>query len=112
MKSAGNSSNNPQDRLKRVLPKASAERLRVAPASMIHATAISTFSKKLFSLFHQAILTFTPSNTTTLSSYESSKMTVLQIGQMPLYSIKHFWINRRTAGKVNPEVFFIAHPFQ
>ena len=31
---------------------------------------------------------------------------------MPLYSIKHFWINRRTAGKVNPEVFFIAHPFQ
>src|SRR4030043_377259 len=50
--------------------------------------------------------------TTTLSSYESSKMTVLQIGQMPLYSINHFWINRRTAGKVNPEVFFIAHPFQ
>src|SRR4030042_490027 len=39
-------------------------------------------------------------------------MTVLQIGQMPLYSIKHFWINRRTAGKVNPAVFFIAHPFQ
>src|SRR4030043_1757550 len=50
--------------------------------------------------------------TTTLSSYESSKMTVLQIGQMPLYNINHFWINRRTAGKVNPEVFFIAHPFQ
>src|SRR4030043_720075 len=50
--------------------------------------------------------------TTTLSSYESSKMTVLQIGQMPLYNINHFWINRRTAGKLNPEVFFIAHPFQ
>src|SRR4030042_3861751 len=50
--------------------------------------------------------------TTTLSSYESSKMTVLQTGHMPLYSIKHFWINRRTAGKVNPEVFFIAHLFQ
>ena len=31
---------------------------------------------------------------------------------MPLYNIKHFWINRRTAGKVNPEVFFIAHLFQ
>jgi len=31
---------------------------------------------------------------------------------MLLYNIKHFWINRRTAGKVNPEVFFIAHPFQ
>jgi hypothetical protein len=39
-------------------------------------------------------------------------MSVLQIGHMALYSIKHFWINRRTAGKVNPEVFFIAHPFQ
>jgi len=38
-------------------------------------------------------------------------MTVLQIGHMPLYNIKHFWINRRTAGKVNPEVFFIAQPF-
>ena len=34
------------------------------------------------------------------------------MGQMPVYNIKHFWINRRTAGKVNPEVFFIAHPFQ
>src|SRR4030043_817504 len=39
-------------------------------------------------------------------------MTVLQTGHMPMYSIKHFWINRRTAGKVNPEVFFIADPFQ
>ena len=39
-------------------------------------------------------------------------MTFLQIGHVPVYSIKHFWINRRTAGKVNPEVFFIAHPFQ
>ena len=34
------------------------------------------------------------------------------MGQMPLYNIKHCWINRRTAGKGNPEVFFIAHPFQ
>ena len=39
-------------------------------------------------------------------------MIVPQIGQVPMYSIKHFWINRRTAGKVNPEVFFGAHPFQ
>ena len=39
-------------------------------------------------------------------------MIVPQIGHVPMYSIKHFWINRRTAGKVNPEVFFIAHPFQ
>ena len=39
-------------------------------------------------------------------------MTLLQTGHTPLYSIKHFWINRRTAGKVNPKVFFIAHPFQ
>src|SRR5450756_742648 len=39
-------------------------------------------------------------------------MTALQTGHMPLYSIKHFWINRRTAGKVNPEVFFIVHPFE
>jgi hypothetical protein len=31
---------------------------------------------------------------------------------MPLYTIKHFGINRRTPGKVNPEVFFIAHSFQ
>ena len=35
-------------------------------------------------------------------------MSVSQIGHVPLYSIKHFWINRRTAGNVNPEVFFIA----
>jgi len=39
-------------------------------------------------------------------------MALLHMGQMPLYNIKHRWINRRTAGKVNPEVFFIAHPFQ
>jgi len=39
-------------------------------------------------------------------------MNVLQTGHMPLYSIKHFWINRRTAGNVNPEVFFKAHSFQ
>ena len=39
-------------------------------------------------------------------------MTLLQTGHTPLYSIKHFWINRRTAGKVNPEVFFGAHSFQ
>ena len=29
---------------------------------------------------------------------------------MPIYNIKHFWIHRRTAGNVNPEVFFIGHP--
>src|SRR5512137_2174142 len=39
-------------------------------------------------------------------------MIVPQIGHVPMYSIKHFWINRRTAGKVNPEVFFIAHSLQ
>jgi hypothetical protein len=44
--------------------------------------------------------------------YESLKMTLLHMGQMPMYNIKHRWINRRTAGKVNPEVFFLAYPFQ
>ena len=39
-------------------------------------------------------------------------MTLLQTGHTPLYSNKHFWINRRTAGKVNPEVFFGTHSFQ
>src|SRR4030065_1908915 len=39
-------------------------------------------------------------------------MSVLQVGHIPLYSIKPLWIKRRTAGKVNPEVFFIAHPFK
>ena len=34
------------------------------------------------------------------------------MGQMSVYNIRHFWINRRTAGNVNPEVFVIAHLFQ
>jgi len=33
-------------------------------------------------------------------------MMLLQTGHTPLYNIKHFWINRRTAGKVNPGGFF------
>ena len=37
---------------------------------------------------------------------------VLQIGQKPLYNINPRWIHRRTAGNVNPEVFFSAHLFQ
>jgi len=39
-------------------------------------------------------------------------MMVLQIGQKPLYNSNYRWVHRRTAGKVNPEVFFIAHLFQ
>ena len=31
---------------------------------------------------------------------------------MPVYISKNFWIHRRTAGNVNPEVFFIPESFQ
>ena len=34
------------------------------------------------------------------------------MGHMPVYSIRQFWIHRRTAGNVNPEVFFSAHSFE
>jgi hypothetical protein len=39
-------------------------------------------------------------------------MVVLQIRRVPVNKIKHPWINRRTAGKVNPEFFFSAHPLK
>jgi hypothetical protein len=35
-----------------------------------------------------------------------------QIGQKPLYNNRSFWIHRRTACKVNPEIFFIGQPFE
>ena len=36
----------------------------------------------------------------------------LQIGHIPVYRNRNFWIQRRTTCNVNPEVFFIAHPHQ
>ncbi len=34
------------------------------------------------------------------------------MGQMPVYHIKHFWIEPRTAGNANPEALSISHLFQ
>jgi hypothetical protein len=34
-------------------------------------------------------------------------MVFVQIRRVPVNKIKHPWINRRKAGKVNPEVFLV-----